>query len=80
MPDPARTRRLHWHCRRGMKELDVLLTRFLETQQQPLADGRWPELEALLEAEDDVLWSWLQNPSAERAARYRGLLERIRNG
>lgn len=63
-----------------MKELDVLLTRFLEAQQQPLADGRWPELEALLEAEDDVLWSWLQNPSGERAARYRGLLERIRNG
>ena len=63
-----------------MKELDVLLDRFLECQSQPLGEGRWPEFESLLEIEDDVLWDWLQNPSAEPAAPYRHLLERIRDG
>ena len=80
MQDPARIRRLRWLCRRGMKELDVLLDRFLQRQRQPLAEGRWPELECLLESEDDLLWDWLQNPAAEPAAPYRTLLERIRDG
>lgn len=62
-----------------MKELDVLLERFLRAQRRSLAEGRWPELEALLETEDDVLWDWLQNPAAERAAPWRPLLERIRD-
>jgi antitoxin CptB len=80
MQESARNRRLRWRCRRGMKELDVLLERFLERQHQPLADGRWPEFEALLEAEDDLLWDWLQNPASGPAAPYRDLLERIRRG
>ena len=36
-----------------MKELDVMLERFLERQESALAEGGWPELEALLDAEDD---------------------------
>lgn len=76
--DSARTRRLKWHCRRGMKELDVLLGRFIEHQQATLAGGRWPELENLLETEDDQLWEWLQNPTVPAARPYRELLERIR--
>jgi antitoxin CptB len=80
MQDHARVGRLQWRCRRGMKELDVLLERFLHRQRQPLAAGRWPELETLLEAEDDLLWDWLQNPAVEQAAPWRPLLERIRRG
>lgn len=76
--DTARTRRLKWHCRRGMKELDLLLGRFIEHQQSTLGDGRWPELENLLETEDDQLWEWLQNPTLPAARPYRELLERIR--
>lgn len=79
MQNQARVSRLRWHCRRGMKELDVLLERFLHTHRQPLAAGRWPELETLLETEDDLLWNWLQNPATEQAAPWRPLLERIRH-
>jgi len=63
-----------------MKELDVLLERFLEQQQQQLLNGAWPELEPLLENEDDLLWDWLQQPSCGPAAPFRDLLEAIRNG
>lgn len=30
MTDPAELRRLRWRCRRGMRELDMLLLRFLD--------------------------------------------------
>jgi antitoxin CptB len=80
MQDQARPLRLRWRCRRGMKELDVLLERFLERERQALGAGRWPELEGLLESEDDVLWRWLQRPAEVDAAPYRRLLEQIRHG
>lgn len=80
MQDQARPGRLRWRCRRGMKELDVLLERFLERERQALAAGRWPELAVLLDSSDEVLWRWLQNPAAVDAAPYRDLLEQIRHG
>jgi antitoxin CptB len=76
----ARLRFLRWQSRRGLKELDVLLERFLDAEQESLAGGAWPEFEALLAREDDVLWDWLQRPEAPAAERYRTVLERIRRG
>jgi antitoxin CptB len=76
---PARTSRLKWHCRRGMKELDLLLERFIDRNRKALTAGEWPELEDLLETEDDTLWDWLQNPANPAAERFRGLLECIRH-
>ena len=78
MPKSDRYRKLQWLCRRGMKELDVLLDRFLRAEREELASGGWPDFESLLEQEDDILWDWLMNPSLEGAAGYRELLERIR--
>ena len=79
MLEAARTRRLKWQSRRGMKELDLLLERFIEQHQEALAAGQWPELEALLSIEDDRLWHWLQEPSSHGAERFRSLLEHIRH-
>lgn len=74
----ARANRLRWQCRRGMKELDLILERFIEGQEEALTAGHWPELEALLDTEDDMLWEWLQDPAAPGAKPYRALLERMR--
>jgi len=62
-----------------MKELDLLLERFIAEHGEELGAGRWPELERLLETEDDCLWDWLQNPSTPDAEGYRELLEWIRH-
>ncbi|MBT8060019.1 MAG: succinate dehydrogenase assembly factor 2 [Xanthomonadales bacterium] len=78
MPDNDRSRRLQWLCRRGMKELDVLLERFLRDEATALGQGAWPGFEEMLREEDDVLWDWLMNPALPAAERYRKLLERIR--
>jgi len=80
MGDKNRVRKLKWLCRRGMKELDILLERFIENNQESLADGSWPELEALLCTEDDILWNWFQDSSTPAASRYQELLEQIRSG
>jgi succinate dehydrogenase flavin-adding protein (antitoxin of CptAB toxin-antitoxin module) len=42
-----------------MKELDVLFEAFFDQQAESLLAGDWPELEELLEQEDDVLFNWI---------------------
>lgn len=60
MPDGHdRVKKLRWQSRRGMKELDVLFEAFLIKQAEPLLAGAWPELEAMLKQEDDVLFDWI---------------------
>ncbi len=78
MPDAARYRKLQWLCRRGMKELDVLLERFLRDERETLEQGGWPHFEDLLLQEDDRLWDWLMDPALPGAEQHRRLLERIR--
>ena len=53
--------RLRWHCRRGMLELDLLLTRFLETRFATLDTAQLREFERLLELEDQELWERLRD-------------------
>lgn len=78
MSDSGRTRKLRWLCRRGMKELDILLERFIDRHEEALSKGAWPQLENMLMAEDDVLWDWLQDPSATNNDQFRGMLVEIR--
>lgn len=77
MAGNERIRKLRWLCRRGMKELDILLERFISQHQHDLAQGRWPEFESMLQTEDDLLWDWFQTPPA--SSPYDELLARIRN-
>ena len=79
MGGAGRVRRLRWLCRRGMKELDILLERFVTGRQASLERGDWPALETLLAREDDVLWDGLQDPGAEPDAALRELLFAIRD-
>jgi antitoxin CptB len=76
----VRLKKLKWLCRRGMKELDVLLQRFLTENEQQLVEGAFPEFEALLGSEDDRIWAWVQHPDLPDAGRYGKLLGIIRNG
>lgn len=75
-----RLRKLTWLCRRGMKELDVLLGRFLDRESAALQRGEWPEFESLLQLEDDQLWDCMLNPVNPAASEFHSLLENISHG
>ena len=48
--------RIRWRCRRGMLELDLLLSRFLEQRLANLDRRQRDTLLALLELPDNDLW------------------------
>ncbi len=50
---------LHWRCRRGVRELDVLFTRFLETTYYTLSKEEQLSFQALLEVQDPTIMDWL---------------------
>lgn len=70
-------RRLRWRCRRGMRELDILMTRYV--------DARWSQAEAaeredflsLLGIEDDRLWRWFMGREAVTEPRHQKLVADI---
>lgn len=69
--DAAHLSRLRWHCRRGMRELDVLLMRYFE-QGYPTADAAHQQaFEALLDLQDPVILAYLtgaQTPDCQDIA------------
>lgn len=50
---------LKWRCRRGMKELDVVLERWLEAGHPGANESSGPALERFLAAPDPELAGWL---------------------
>ena len=56
-------KRLRWQCRRGMKELDLLLTRFLDQTYSSASSETQANFVRLLAVEDDLLWAWMMGRS-----------------
>jgi len=50
--------RLRWACRRGMLELDLVLSPFLENKYAELAEADQQLFQDLLESEDQDLFNW----------------------
>lgn len=57
-------KRLVWHSRRGMLELDVLLGPFTEQHFRNLSDEDQGHYLRLIDAEDADIWGWLQGTLA----------------
>ncbi len=57
--DSIRMSRLRWHCRRGMRELDVLLMRYFEELYPVSSQSQQQAFEALLEYQDPVILAYL---------------------
>ncbi|WP_460034431.1 FAD assembly factor SdhE [Methylothermus subterraneus] len=51
--------RLRWRCRRGMKELDLVLAAYLECAYPGADPVEQKAFCRLLEASDCELWAWL---------------------
>ena len=75
----AELKRLRWRCRRGMKELDVLLVRWLERRWAAADAGQRAAFEGLLETEDDRLWYWFTGKERPPAGTLGNLVDEIRS-
>ena len=60
--------RLIWACRRGMLELDILLSRFVEEQYDSLSEDEKLRFDVLLECEDQDLYNWLVKKQTPKSA------------
>ena len=61
MPDDTENpeiKRLRWRCRRGMRELDQLMLRYLDQRWTTADDLERSNFLMLLDTEDDKLWRW----------------------
>jgi antitoxin CptB len=59
MTDPAQELgKLRWRCRRGMKELDVLLARYVEERFRSASNAEQEAFRRLLELQDPELYGY----------------------
>lgn len=56
MTDDIERKALRWRCRRGMRELDQLLERWLDREWSSSSDADRDVFRRLLATEDDKLW------------------------
>ena len=74
--DPKELGKLRWRCRRGMRELDVLLARYLEERFCGASPAEQDTFKLLLETQDTVLYGYCLG--AERPPpQFVALIERI---
>lgn len=69
---------LQWRCRRGTKELDVILTRFLDSSYDSLSDEELHEFNELLNTQDTHLWYWLSGQTMPDQISLQKLVLKIR--
>jgi antitoxin CptB len=79
MTDHSEISRLRWQCRRGMKELDVVLVRWLERDFAAADAAQRAAFAALLRLEDDVLWKLMLGRERTGDEAMDALLERLRH-
>jgi len=56
--------RLIWHCRRGIREMDILLQNYLETHYDGASSEEQNVFEELLEESDLDIFSWIMQKTA----------------
>ena len=72
------TRRMEWRCRRGMLELDLLLSRFVKAFLPHLNYLQMEALNELLELPDNVLWKLITGPDYDKNKPNGQLLKMLR--
>lgn len=77
--DRAHLQRLRWRCRRGMRELELLLRRWLDREWAAASEAQRGVFLRLLDCEDDKLWRWFTGSETAPDAALDVLIQRIRS-
>ena len=78
MTDERRRERIRWHCRRGMLELDLILTRVLEHHYAAFGERELAQFEKLLALEDTVLLRYLYEGEEPTDIELKQFIQKIR--
>ncbi|MBT8115951.1 MAG: succinate dehydrogenase assembly factor 2 [Arenicella sp.] len=70
-------KQLLWRCRRGVRELDILLSGFLRTDYPDLNDEERRTFQRLLEIQDPVIMDWLFGRGVADDPELQKLIERL---
>lgn len=70
--------KLKWHCRRGMRELDLLLEGFLADRYNALSAAEQASFERLLDCRNEDLMDWLIDGGSPQDEQLAGIVNRIR--
>ena len=70
-------KRLYWHSRRGMWELDLLLIPFLEQRYDTLASDDQKAFQQLITEEDQDLFGWLMRREWPETPHLRRIVQMI---
>ncbi|MFT7526009.1 MAG: antitoxin CptB [Arenicella sp.] len=70
-------KKLVWRCRRGVRELDVLFGRFLETEYPQLSESQKMAFERMLEVQDPIIMDWLFSKSQSQDPEFEMLVQRL---
>ncbi|AJJ17318.1 MULTISPECIES: FAD assembly factor SdhE [Yersinia] len=69
--------RIHWACRRGMRELDISIMPFFEHEYDGLSDNEKQAFIRLLECDDPDLFNWLMNHGEPQDSELRQMVKLI---
>ena len=70
--------RVLWQCRRGMLELDSVLSQFCKAHYAKLSRDEKTALQQLLQCEDQQLWYWLVNQHDTVPSELKSIVDTIR--
>ena len=70
--------KLKWHCRRGLRELDLLLEGFLEHRFETLSIAGREDFERLLDCSNEDLMDWLMEGGTPRDDQLANIVRQIR--
>jgi antitoxin CptB len=70
---------LRWRCRRGMRELDVLLERYLQERYPSAAAAEQQAFEALLDLPDPQLFAYLMRRESPADPEWIHVIDKLTN-
>ena len=67
--------RLRWRCRRGTKELDIVMNRYLQERYETASTEEQASFNALLDIEDPIIFDWLMDKTQAEDENLQELVE-----
>ncbi len=71
--------RVRWLCRRGMKELDLVINRYFESDYDSLTEQEQSEFKDFLNLEDPEMFSWIMGRTTPEKESNTAIVNKLRN-